>query len=84
MTMSLGEPAERLADDTIVAPAGWIAWLGGDCPVAPHAPVQIRLGAETAFDEDQPVRRADTWCWDHSERCHRANITHYRLAPTDR
>jgi hypothetical protein len=58
---------------------GWIPWSGGDCPVPAETPVQIRLGIEESFDEDQPARRADTWRWDHGERCHRANITHYRL-----
>ncbi len=37
-------------------PAGWIAWSGGDCPVPADTPVQIRLGIEERFDEDQPVR----------------------------
>jgi hypothetical protein len=59
----------------------WMAWAGGDCPVPPDTPVQIRLGIEETFDESQPVRHADTWRWDHGERCHRANITHYRLVP---
>ena len=62
-------------------PGGWREWLGGDCPVRPETPVQIRLGIEESFDEDQPARRADTWRWDHGERCHRANITHYRPVP---
>lgn len=72
-------PEDRRIDDTNSMPSRWTRWLGGDCPVAPHAPVQIRLGAETAFDESQPIRRADTWRWDHSPRCHRANITHFRV-----
>ena len=59
----------------------WIPWSGGDCPVSPDRLVQIRLGIEEGFDEDQPARRADTWRWDHGARCHNANITHYRLAP---
>lgn len=80
MMTKLTEPAGVIAATATLEATGWIAWFGGDCPVAPDAPVQIRLGAETAFDESQPVRRADTWRWDHSERCHRANITHYRLA----
>jgi hypothetical protein len=69
------------ADVTRMAANGWLPWSGGDCPVAPDTPVQIRLGAEQRFDEDQPVRRADTWRWDHSERGRRANITHYRVMP---
>ena len=79
MTAMPNRAAGRIADDSVTAPAGWIAWSGGDCPVPPHTPVLIRLGGETAFDENQPVRRADTWRWDHSARCHRANITHYRV-----
>jgi hypothetical protein len=59
----------------------WLPWSGGDCPVAPDRLVQIRLGIEEGFDEDQPTRRGDTWRWDHGERCHNANITHYRLVP---
>jgi hypothetical protein len=58
---------------------GWIPWFGGACPVPPDSLVQIRLGIEEAFDVDQPARHAETWRWDHGERCHRANITHYRL-----
>ena len=59
---------------------GWIAWPGGACPVPPETLVQIRLGIEESFDASQPARRAETWRWDHGERCRRANITHYRLA----
>ena len=66
------------AGATAPAPGGWIEWFGGECPVAPDTPVHIRLGIEDVFDEDQPARRADTWRWDHGERCRRANITHYR------
>ena len=33
----------------------WIPWFGGDCPVLPGTPVQIRLGIEESFDEDQPA-----------------------------
>jgi hypothetical protein len=62
-------------------PEGWTGWFGGDCPVPSDTLVQIRLGIEETFDEDQPARRADTWRWDHGERCHRANITHYRVVP---
>jgi len=60
---------------------GWLPWSGGDCPVPPDRLVQIRLGIEESFDEDQPARRADTWRWDHGERCPNANVTHYRLVP---
>ncbi len=69
------DTAEKLGRD------GWIAWFGGICPVPPETLVQIRLGIEEAFDREQPARRAETWRWDHGERCHRANITHYRLVP---
>lgn len=79
MTPIMTGPTEIGANLTNMATSGWIAWFGGDCPVAPDTPVQVRLGAESAFDEGQPVRRADTWRWNHSERCRRANITHYRL-----
>ena len=73
--------AELRAADAVTGMAGngWTPWFGGDCPVAPETPVRIRLGIEEAFDEDQPVRHADTWRWDHGERCRRANITHYRV-----
>jgi hypothetical protein len=59
----------------------WTPWFGGDCPVPPETPVQIRLGIEESFDEQQPARRAETWRWDHGKRCHLANITHYRVMP---
>ena len=66
---------------TMIATAlgDWNPWYGGDCPVPPETPVQIRLGIEEAFDETQPIRCAGTWRWDHGTRCHRANITHYRV-----
>ena len=57
---------------------GWIPWTGGECPVPPETPVQVRLGIEESFDENQPARRADTWRWDHGAHCQHANITHYR------
>ncbi len=68
-------------NSTELQPGAWRPWFGGDCPVPPETPVQIRLGIEESFDESQPARRADTWCWDHGERCQRANITHYRAVP---
>lgn len=50
---------------------GWIAWAGGECPVAADVVVAVRLngGGESGF------LSAGKWRWQKN-----AGITHYRLA----
>ncbi|OKP79795.1 hypothetical protein BTE77_06815 [Ensifer adhaerens] len=63
--------AEAAASD---AANGWLAWAGGDCPVAGDTLVQIRAEFGPT-DEPAPAGR---WQWDH-DRPTSDQITAYRI-----
>jgi hypothetical protein len=41
---------------------GWIDWLGGECPVADHAPVTVRFRNGKTCDTEMPAK---AWAWFH-------------------
>jgi len=44
---------------------GWIAWTGGDCPVAPGDLVERRYRYSPDFN--RTAAPADMWRWDHRD-----------------
>lgn len=59
---------------------GWVTWAGGNMPVAPDTPVQIRRRFESEYDNTQPVRKANLWHWSFRDRDSDGDIIAYRVA----
>ena len=60
---------------------GWIAWHGGECPVAPGTMVETRFrnpGIDSVWGDERP---ANCLHWQHVEADPSADIVSYRVAP---
>lgn len=66
------ESARTAQPEPAAEPDGWVAWGGGDCPVAPDIVVEVHL-ADDYFSTD----RALVFDWTHD--CDDRNIIAYRV-----
>ena len=66
------EPDSTAQPETAAEPDGWVAWGGGDCPVAPDIVVEVHL-ADDYFSTDKAI----VFDWTHD--CDDRNIIAYRV-----